>query len=60
MFEDSVAFVVGIPYSAWRHAGVVVLAHDEGTARAVKFWIAGVSLIGEENTGRWLFGLGNL
>ena len=40
MFEDSALLVVGMPYMAWRQAGVTVDAHDEGTAREVRFvWI---------------------
>ena len=40
LFDDCVAFVVGMLYSACRHAGVIVRAHEEGTARVVKFWIS--------------------
>ena len=48
MFEDSALLVVGMPYIAWRQAGVTVDAHDEGTAREVRFvWIWG----GVENDG---------
>jgi hypothetical protein len=31
-FEVEVALVVGIPYRACKHAGVIWLAHEDGTA----------------------------
>ena len=30
-FDEIPLLVVGIPYKAWRHAGVTVDAHDDGT-----------------------------
>ncbi len=61
LFDDWVALVDGTLYSACRHAGVMVFAHEEGTAREVKFWISWTSpLTGEEMTGRWPLGFGKL
>ena len=30
-FDEIPLLVVGIPYKSWRHAGVIVDAHDDGT-----------------------------
>lgn len=35
VLEVSVAFVVGIPYIAWRQAGVTTVLHDAGAASAL-------------------------
>jgi hypothetical protein len=45
-----VAAVVGIPYRACRQAGVIVVAHEDGTASDEMFVAATLDFMGIETT----------